>query len=70
MVLARPCLRALALFRGQRAVAPRPSLKGRKTGCPDRFPVTRFMLFEQAVAHQKPKAALADVDRRDHGHTP
>ncbi len=36
----------------------------------DGFPVTRFMLFEQAVAHQKPKAALANLDRRDHDHTP
>jgi hypothetical protein len=30
----------------------------------------RFMLFEQAVAHQKRDAAFAHFDRRDQGHTP
>jgi len=28
------------------------------------------MLFEQAVAHQKRDAALANFDRRDQDHTP
>ena len=27
----------------------------------DGFPVTRFMLFEQAVAYQKPDDALAQI---------
>jgi|TARA_B100000315_G_scaffold169024_1_gene157573 hypothetical protein len=45
-------------------------LQRRETRLTDRFPVTRFMLFEQAVAHQKRDATLADLDRRDHGHTP
>ena len=27
----------------------------------DGFPVTRFMLFEQAVAYQKPDAAAAQI---------
>ena len=34
------------------------------------FPVTRFMLFEQTVAHQKRDAAFADLNRRNHGYTP
>jgi len=46
LVLARPCLRALALFRGQCALAPGPALKGGKTGCPDRFPVSYLVLFQ------------------------
>jgi hypothetical protein len=29
-----------------------------------------LMLFEQTVAHQKCDAALANRDRRDHGHAP
>jgi hypothetical protein len=29
-----------------------------------------LMLFEQAVAHQKLKAAFANLDRRDYGHAP
>jgi hypothetical protein len=45
-------------------------LQRRETRLTDGFPVTRFTPFEQAVAHQKPKAALADVERRDQDHTP
>ena len=47
-----------------------PLLKGLETRCRDRIPVTSFMLFEQSVAHQKPKAALTNFDRRAHGHAP
>ena len=42
-----------------------PLLKGRETRLAGGFPVTRFMLFEQAVAHQKCNAARAHFDRRD-----
>jgi len=45
-------------------------LKGREARLTDGFPVTRLVLFEQAVTHQKPKAAFADLDRRDRGHAP
>jgi hypothetical protein len=45
-------------------------LRRRKTRLTDRLSVTRFMLFEQAVAHQKRDATLAHFDRRTHGHTP
>ena len=45
-----------------------PLLQRRETGLTDGFPVTRLMLFEQAVADQKPGATIADLDRRDHGH--
>ena len=55
---------------GPRTVTIGPLLQRRETRLADGFPVTRFMLFEQAVAHQKPKAAFADLDRRDHGHAP
>ena len=47
-----------------------PLLKGLEARLTDRLSVTRLMLFEQAVAHQKPKAAFANLDRCDHGHTP
>jgi hypothetical protein len=40
-----------------------------KHASPTALSVVRFMLFEQAVAHQKRDAALANFDRRDHGHT-
>ena len=40
------------------------------SSCPDLIPVTRFMLFEQAVADQQLDTTLADLDRRDHDHTP
>jgi hypothetical protein len=43
-------------------------LQRRETRLADGFPVTRLMLFEQAVADQKPGATIADLDRRDHGH--
>ena len=55
---------------GPRTTAHGPLLQGRKTRRPDGFPVTRFMLFEQAVAHQKRDATVTDLDRRDHGHAP
>ena len=42
-----------------------PFLQRRETRLTDGFPVTRLMLFEQAVAHQKRDAALAHFDRRD-----
>ena len=32
--------------------------------------VIRLMLFQQPVAYQKLNAALADLDRRDHGDAP
>jgi len=35
------------------AMALGPQLQGRETRRTDRFPVTRLVLFEQAVAHQK-----------------
>ena len=46
-----------------------PLLQRRETRLTDGFLVTRLMLFEQAVAHQKRDAALANFDRHDHGHT-
>jgi hypothetical protein len=45
-------------------------LQRRETRLTDGFPVTRLMLFEQAVDYQKPDATLANLDRRDHGHAP
>jgi hypothetical protein len=45
-------------------------LQRRETSRPDRFPVTRFMLFEQAAAYQKRDTAFAYFDRRDQDHTP
>ena len=47
-----------------------PLLKGRETRLTNRSSVTRFMLFEQAVADQKLNAALADLDRGNHGDAP
>ena len=47
-----------------------PLLKQRETRLTDGFPVTRFMLFEQDVAYQKRDATRADLNRRDHDHTP
>ena len=55
---------------GPRAPAPGPLLERRETRCRDRLPVTRLMLFEQAVAHQKRDATLTDLDRCDHDNTP
>ena len=51
-------------------MAPGPLLQRRETRLTDGFSVTRLVLFEQAVAHQKPKAARAHFDRRNHRHTP
>jgi hypothetical protein len=47
-----------------------PLLQRRETRFTDGFSVTRFMLFEQAVANQKRDTAFANLDRRNHGHTP
>ena len=55
---------------GPRTPAHGPFLQRLETRRTDGFPVTRLMLFEQAVAHQKPKAARADLDRCNHGHAP
>ena len=46
LVLARPCLRALALFRGPRTLSPGPSLKGGQARFTDRFPVSYLVLFQ------------------------
>ena len=40
-----------------------PLLEGREARCRDQIPVTRFMLFEQAVADQQRDTTLADLDR-------
>ena len=56
----------LPLSRGPRTTAHGPLLQRRETRLTDGFPVTRFMLFEQAVAHQKRDAAFANFDRRNH----
>jgi hypothetical protein len=45
-------------------------LQRRETRLANGFPVTRLVLFEQAVAHQKRDAALTNFDRRTHGHAP
>ena len=45
------------MSRGPRTTALGPFLQRRKARRTDGFPVTRFMLFEQSVANQKPKAA-------------
>ena len=50
---------------GPRTVTIGPLLQRHETRRPDGFPVTRLVLFEQAVAHQKRDAALAHFDRRD-----
>jgi hypothetical protein len=47
-----------------------PLLQGSKTRLADGFPVTRLVLFEQAVTHQKSDSAFANFNRRNHGHTP
>ena len=60
----------LTLSHNPRTPAHGPLLQRRETSFTDRFPVTRFMLFEQSVAHQKRDAAFANLDRRNHGHTP
>ena len=55
---------------GPRTPAHGPLLQRRETRLTNGFPVTRLMLFEQAVAHQKRDATLTDLDRRDRGHAP
>jgi len=54
---------------GPRTPAHGPLLQRRETRLTDGFPVTRFMLFKQAVAHQKRDTARANLDRRDHDNT-
>ena len=61
---------ACAASHGPRTTALGPLLKGRETSLADGFPVTRLVRLEQTAVHQKPKAAFADLDRRNHGHTP
>ena len=55
---------------GPSTTAHGPLLQGRKTRLADGFPVMRLMLFEQAVADQKPDTTIANLDRRNHGHAP
>ena len=65
--------RPLCLFSDSRTVrrGPRPTVLQRpETRLPDGFPVTRLVLPEQAVAHQKADATLTYLDRRDQDHTP
>ena len=63
-------LRGLTLSHSPSTSAHGQLLQRRETRLADGYPVTRLMLFKQAVANQKPKAAFANLDRRDHGHTP
>ena len=58
------------LPRGPCATAHGPLLKRRETRLTDGFPVTRLVLFEQAVPDQYVDPAFTNFDRRDHGHTP
>ena len=44
-----------------------PLLQRRETRRPDGFPVTRLVLFEQAVPDQYVDPAFANFDRRDQG---
>jgi hypothetical protein len=46
-----------------RTTAHGPLLQRRETSLSDGFPVTRFMLFEQAAVNQKRDAALAHFDQ-------
>ena len=64
-----PGRRCLAKTR-RSSLCQKAALKGREARLTDGFPVTRLVLFEQAVAHQKPDAALANFDRRNHDNTP
>ena len=47
-----------------------PLFKGRETRFTNGMAVIRLVLFQQPVADQKLNAALADLDRRDHGDAP
>ena len=47
-----------------------PLFKGRETRLTNGMTVARLVLFQQPVADQKLNTALADLDRRDHDHTP
>ena len=53
-----------------RPMAHGPLLQRCEAGLTDGIPVTRLMLFEQAVADQKPDTTIANLDRRNHGHAP
>ena len=55
---------ASTLIHGPCTTVPGPLLQRREIRLTDGFPVTRLVLFEQSVAHQKPKAAFTDLDRR------
>ena len=44
--------------------------KRRETRLTGGFPVTRLMLFELAVIHQKRAATLVDLDWRDYDYNP
>jgi hypothetical protein len=47
-----------------------PLFKGRETRFTDRMTVARLVLFQQPVTDQQLDATPADLDRRDHDHTP
>ena len=47
-----------------------PLLECQETRFTNGMTVIRLMLFQQPVADQKLNAALADLDRRDHGDAP
>ena len=51
-------------------MAPGPLFEGRETRCSDSMTVSHLVLLEQPVADQQRDTTLADLDRRDHGHTP
>jgi hypothetical protein len=51
-------------------MAPGPLLKGRETRFTNGMTVAHLVLFQQPVADQKLNAALADLDRRNHGDAP
>ena len=70
MVLTKVCQRALTLINGPCTVTIGPLLKGRKTRCPDRFPVARLVSLQQPVADQQRDTTLADLDRRDYDNAP
>ena len=61
---------ACSPLQGPRTTAHGPLLQRREAGCADGFAVMRSMLFEQAVADQKPDTTIANLDRRNHGHAP
>ena len=58
------------MSRGPRTPAPGPLLQRRETRCPDRIPVTRLVLLQQAAANQQPDATSPDLDRCNHDRAP